>query len=160
MVFGPKLVELFFTPVQIHKDEGASTKLMSKKFYNLNIGRIPISHEKVSVSHSYSRTDNEEFVITNFRTTRTRKHEYASNFFLAEIRYETFLRTPRHYDVRHTVECKEWNIQIEALTVQQDKSVEEVHAVQGVSNRKFAQLITQACAEVHAVISNALEARK
>ena len=86
-------------PCTILKDDGASTNILSKSFYNQHKNSFETMKENISVSHSAQDSIEKCCEVTEPSIVKIRNHEYESKFVLADIRYDVILGTPWHKDV-------------------------------------------------------------
>lgn len=86
-------------PCRVLKDDGASTNILSRNFFEQHKEHFTTSPSNVILSHSSSSSDETECDLINRVTVRIGQHEYTSKFVLGDTRYDLILGTPWHRDV-------------------------------------------------------------
>lgn len=83
-------------PVRILKDDGCNTNVVSKSFLSENRGMFEIKQAATSLSHSKRGSTEVASEVVMNAELKMGEHQYASNFVVADCRYDVLLGMPWH----------------------------------------------------------------
>lgn len=102
--------------VNILKDDGCNTNVISRDFANKHRANLDIRECKLSISHSNKFMDEEANEIVYNTTLKIGGTEYTSNWAISDIHYDVILGMPWHIQV-------EPNISYGTRTITVDKNI-------------------------------------
>lgn len=83
-------------PYTVLKDDGASTKILSKEFYRRHKDSFKIMESNVSLAPSQNESDDADCGMTNLLTVEIGEQKYESKFVLADTIYGIIFGTLLH----------------------------------------------------------------
>ncbi len=139
------------------KDDGASTNILSKRFYERNSHLFTIKKSNLRISHSSSEKEEKRCAMTDHAKIKIGEHEYTSRLVLANIRYDIILGMPWRKDVKPGVQYAPRTIHISRQMIKAKEQRPENELVNQVSIRKFRRILKRKGTEIHAVRLNSVD---
>ena len=152
-------------PGKILKDDGASTNIISKSFFNKNPQNFNLLPQVVDVCHSSQDANEQGCELVENAKIEIQDHRYDSNFVLADTRYDALLGTPWHHDVQPKPNYETGEVEIgktvitsmkpESSSSHTDDSTEKV-IMNNVTIKEFKSILKEPETIIFAVHVNAV----
>ena len=133
--------------VQVLKDDGCNTNLVSKKFVEKNRNCFNIKKKKIPIHHSKKGSDEMACEYIANGTLMIGSHTYTSNWVVGDSRYDILLGMPWHVANNPEIDYVNRAINLEDKSIQLKNHLEDETAdisavkVTNIGVKKFRKLL-------------------
>ncbi len=130
-------------PCRILKDDGASTNVLSTKFFMRHKDIFVTRPSEVSLLHSSFGLSEMNRKLVDTASVKIGTHEYNSKFVLGDTRYDVILGTPWHKDMKPTTKYDKNEVRINDFVIVGRTCDDRNDSVSHISIRGFRKMLKE-----------------